>query len=51
MSNKRRDTDCVGIPIDVSKITPKVKPWTKEEAERERLKYKAEMAKRRKESK
>ena len=36
----RRDTDAIGIPIDITKVTPVVRPWTKEEADATREEYK-----------
>ena len=36
----RRDTDAIVIPIDITKVTPVVRPWTKEEADAAREEYK-----------
>lgn len=34
----RQETDAIGKPINISKVIPKTKPWTKEEIEKARLK-------------
>ena len=44
----RRDTDAIAKPIDVAKITPRVKPWTREEARKAKLAHKAKAATKRK---
>ena len=41
MSKERRSTDAIARPIDIKKIIPKNKPWTKEEAEKARIANKA----------
>ena len=36
-SDERRNTDCIAKKVDINKIVPKRKPWTKEEVEKARL--------------
>ena len=45
-NNDRRDTDAIARPIDISKIVPKVRPWTKEEAAKAKQEYKQRMLER-----
>lgn len=40
MSRSRQDTDAVGIPSDITKVTSVVRPLTKEEADAAREEYK-----------
>lgn len=45
---ERMETDAIGRPIDITKIIPKVRPWTEEEAEKARIANKAKSFKKEK---